>query len=571
MEKHWSLLSAEPQVVGRIAAAFNLDPIIATILVNRRLQSEEALHRFLNPGLDQLRPPQSLAGMSAAVERILRAIHQGQRILVFGDYDVDGVTATVMLLEFLTQAGAEATYYIPHRVREGYGLQPDHVTEYARSRDIGLIVTVDCGSSCHAAVQAAKSCGIGVVITDHHSVSPPYPQADAFVNPKRHDCNAGLDHLSGVGVAFYLAAALRQRLRALGHWESRPEPNLKSACDLVALGTVADVVPLHDENRVLTRAGLEMINAGRRPGLRALVENCSRDVGSLDAEDLAFKLAPRLNAAGRMAHARQAVALLCADGAQEARRLAETLGNLNSSRQQIESRVFDEILRRLESSPAALGRRTLIVHGSGWPEGILGIVASRLVRRFCKPAVVLAVRDGVAKGSARSLPGVDLAEGLAACRDHLETFGGHALAAGLSLRTCNIDRFAQTLESVVTATTDCDCFRPQVLLDCELPLKAVTGELIEALEILKPFGLGNPEPLFMARDVVVKSSQIVGRRHRRMGLLQAGRDTGRPLAAIQFNIDPQQPQPDFFPRMAFRLRWNRWNGSRTPQLLIEET
>jgi single-stranded-DNA-specific exonuclease len=164
-----------------------------------------------------------------------------------------------------------------------------------------------------------------------------------------------------------------------------------------------------------------------------------------------------------------------------------------------------------------------------------------------------------------------LAEGLAACRDHLEAFGGHALAAGLSLRTCNIDRFSQTLENVVTATTDCDCFRPQVLLDCELPLKAVTGELIEGLEILKPFGVGNPEPLFMARDVVVKSSQIVGRRHRRMGLLQAGQDAGRPLAAIQFNIDPQQPQPDFFPRMAFRLRWNRWNGSRTPQLLIEET
>jgi single-stranded-DNA-specific exonuclease len=570
MEKHWSVLSAEPRAVDRIAAAFDLDPIIATILVNRRLESEEAVHRFLNPGLDQLRPPHSLAGMSAAVERIVQAIHQRQRILVFGDYDVDGVTATVMLLEFLTQAGAEATYYIPHRIREGYGLQPAHVTEYARGRDIGLIVTVDCGSGSHAAVQAARSCGIGVVITDHHNVAPPYPEADAFVNPKRQDCGAGLEHLSGVDVAFYLAAALRQRLRAQGHWQGRPEPNLKTACDLVALGTVADVVPLQGENRVLTRAGLEMINHGRRLGLHALVESCSRDAGRLEAEDLAFKLAPRLNAAGRMAHARQAVSLLCADGAEDARRLAETLGNLNTSRQQIESQVFDEILRRLETDPAALSRRTLIVQGNGWPEGVLGIVAARLVRRFCMPAVVLSVRDGLAKGSARSLPGVDLAEGLATCQAHLETFGGHALAAGLSLKSCNIDRFAQALESVVTATTDCDLLRPQVQLDCELPLNAVTEALIDGLEILKPFGVGNLEPLFMARDVVVKSSQIVGRRHRRMVLQQSGPDAGSRLAAIQFNIDPQQRQPDFFPRMAYRLRWNRWNGSRTPQLLIEE-
>ncbi|MCU0557454.1 MAG: single-stranded-DNA-specific exonuclease RecJ [Desulfobacterales bacterium] len=571
MEKHWTLLSPEPRTVRRIAAAFNIDPILAAILANRGLESDQAIHRFLNPCLDQLRAPQCLAGMSAAVERIGKAICEKQRILVFGDYDVDGVTATVMLLEFLTHAGADATYYIPHRVREGYGLQPLHVTDYARNRNIGLIITVDCGSGSHAAVRAARECGIGVVITDHHSVAPPYPEADAFVNPKRQDCEAGLDHLSGVGVAFYLAAALRQRLREEGRWRGRTEPNLKSACDLVALGTVADVVPLKGENRVLTRAGMEMINQGRRLGLRALVESCSRDAGMLDADDVAFKLAPRLNAAGRMAHARQAVALLCAAEAGEARQLAELLGNLNTDRQKIEGQVFDEILVRLEKNPAALTRRTLIIHGNEWPEGVLGIVASRLVRQFCKPAVVLSVRDGLAKGSARSLPGIDLAEGFAACRDHLETFGGHALAAGLSLKTGNIDRFAQALETVVTATTDCDALLPQVQVDCELPLNAVSAALIDSLETLKPFGAGNPEPLFMARDVAVKSSQIVGRRHRRMVLLQTGRDAGTPLSAIQFNIDPQHPQPDFFPRMAFRLRWNRWNGSRTPQVFIEET
>lgn len=570
MEKHWTLMSPEPRTVRRIAAAFNIDPIIAAILVNRRLESEEVIHRFLNPGLDQLCAPQRLAGMSAAVERVAKAICEQQPILIFGDYDVDGVTATVMLLEFLTQAGADATYYIPHRVREGYGLQPSHVTEYARGRNIGLIITVDCGSGSHAAVRAARSCGIGVVITDHHSVAPPYPEADAFVNPKRPDCDAGLDHLSGVGVAFYLAAALRQRLRAQGHWHNRTEPNLKTACDLVALGTVADVVPLKDENRVLTRAGLEMLNHGRRPGLRALVESCSRNAGTLDADDVAFKLAPRLNAAGRMAHARQAVTLLCAEEAGEARRLAEILGKLNLDRQQIEGQVFDQILARLEQTPAALARRTLIIHGNDWPEGVLGIVASRLVRQFCKPAVVLSVRDGVAKGSARSLPGIDLAEGFAACQEHLETFGGHALAAGLSLKTGNIDRFVQAFESVVTATTDCEALLPHVQVDCELPLDAVSAALIDSLEALKPFGAENPEPLFMARDVGVKSSQIVGRRHRRMVLLQTGRGAGTPLAAIQFNIDPQQPQPDFFPRMAFRLRWNRWNGNCAPQLLIEE-
>jgi single-stranded-DNA-specific exonuclease len=450
-------------------------------------------------------------------------------------------------------------------------LQPFHVTDYARSRDIGLIITVDCGSGSHAAVQAARNVGIGVVITDHHTVAPPYPEADAFVNPKRPDCDAGLDQLAGVGVAFYLAAALRKRLREEGHWQRRPEPNLKMTCDLVALGTVADVVPLEGENRVLTRTGLETIHYGRRPGLRALVNACHRDAPEVDAEAVAFKLAPRLNAAGRMAHARQAVALLCADGADEAQRLAETLENLNTERQKIESAVFDEILMRLEKYPAILAGRALVVQGDGWPEGVLGIVASRLVRQFCKPAVVLSVRDGLAKGSARSLAGIDLAKGFTACRDHLETFGGHALAAGLTLRSGNIDRFAQTLETVISETVDCDAAIPQVLVDCELSLNAVTPALIDSLEPLKPFGAGNPEPLFMARDVAVKSSRIVGRHHRRMVLVQGGREAGNPLAAIQFNIDPRQRQPDFFPRLAFRLRWNRWNGSRTPQLLIEET
>lgn len=571
MEKHWRLHESDPRTVRRIAAALKINPVLATILANRCMHTEEAIHRFLNPGLDQLRAPQRLNGMSAAVERICHAIRQKQRILVFGDYDVDGVTATVMLLEFLKAAGADASYYIPHRVREGYGLQPFHVTDYARSRNIGLIITVDCGSSSHAAVRAARNAGIGVVITDHHTTEPPYPEADAFVNPKRQDCDAGLDQLAGVGVAFYLAIALRQRLREEGHWQRRPEPNLKRACDLVALGTVADVVPLEGENRVLTRTGLEMINGGRRVGLRALVNACSRDNAEVDAEDVAFKLAPRLNAAGRMAHARQAVALLCAPSEGEAARLAETLENLNCERQKIEREVLDEILERIADDSALLGRRTLVIHGDGWPEGVLGIVASRLVRDFCKPAVVLSVRDGVAKGSARSLPGIDLARGFSDCRDHLDVFGGHALAAGLTLQAHRIDRFAQAFETVVTETIDCNAAIPQILVDCELPLSSVTPALIDSLEPLKPFGAGNPEPLFMARNVVVKSSRIVGRHHRRMVLAQADGQKGSPLSAIQFNIDPRQVQPDFLPRLAFRLRWNNWNGSRTPQVLIEET
>jgi len=502
------------------------------------------------------------------VRRIHQALMRNERILVFGDYDADGVTATVLLTTFLDSLGARVYRHLPHRIQEGYGFQPLHVTQIAAPKEIGLIITVDCGSSNFEAVAAAKRFGIDVIITDHHNVGSELPEAVAVINPKRNGQPNLFQDLAGVGVAFYLAIGLRMYLREQGWWADGSQPNLKDLCDFVALGTVADMVPLKGINRTLTRTGLDLLNSRPRPGFQALIAACGIHHSPITSDDIAFRMAPRINAAGRMAHAVMAYNLLGASSFSQATQLAQTLNELNQRRQGVEHDIIDQIIARLESRPEFLESKSLVLADEGWHEGVLGIVASKLVSRYHKPIIVISTQDGTAKGSARSIPQVDLYAALGRCQDLLDRFGGHRLAAGLSLPTQNIAGLKKKFEQTVSTMTGTEVYNPTLNIDCEIQFDDINPELIDELENLAPYGTDNAAPLFMAHGVHVKSAAIVGHRHRRMTLQQA-HQTKRPLTAMHFNRMPDAPRADFFERLAFRLQWNRYRGSRQIQLVVE--
>ena len=573
MKKHWRICQPDNRLVQHLCNTLHCSPIVAAVLVNRELVTPEDALKYMHPQLGQLRSPNDLKDMGSAVARIGRAIATQEKILIFGDYDVDGITSAAILHDFLQQSGADVSYYLPHRIKEGYSLKPEHIDRIAVPGGVSLIITADCGSNSHAAVKRANTAGIDVVVTDHHQVSDPLPAAEAMVNPQRPDCTAGFEHLAGVGVAMALLICLRRHLRDKNHWKNGTQPNLKTLCDLVALGTIADAVPLVSENRIFVKAGLDVIRTGRsRPGITEILTACHTSHRNVDAEDVAFKIAPRLNAAGRMDHAHLAAELLLTNNPQAAKKIVASLDKLNVQRKETERAILEEIQLYLSENPAELSRRSLVLANDNWHEGVLGIVAARLATRYYKPVVLISTRSGIGKGSGRSIPQFDLHKGLTqSCADQLESFGGHSMAAGLKIRPENIDRFKNAFDRSVIDVTDGLELLNEVTIDRELRFSEITGPLIDEIETLKPFGNGNEEPLFMACGVKVKQIRIVGTRHRRMRLEQADDSTGQAFSAIQFNIDPQRDAPELFGRVAFRLQWNRWNGRKEAQLLVEET
>lgn len=571
MKKNWQILKPDHISMENIVKSIKCHPIIAGILVNRQILSAEDASSFLEPSLNHLRAPFSMKDMELAVSRIFSAMESHEKILIFGDYDVDGITATAILVEILRWVGANVSYYIPHRIKEGYGLQVQHVLDYALPNKIKLIITADCGSSSQQAVKAAWDNGIDVIITDHHNISERPHQAVAVINPKRHDCHSGFDNLAGVGVAFYLLISLRKHLRDMHFWQNRPEPNLKNLCDLVALGTVADMVPLVQENRIFTWAGLNLINSGNRYGINALKETCGIKIQPTDAQGIAFRLAPRLNAAGRIDHAKSVVKLLTTTEQETAKHIAGSLNSMNFRRQEIEQQILDEILLTIRKNPHLLSKRSLVLSHPDWHEGVLGIVASRILKIYFRPVVLIAVKEDMGKGSARSIPGFDLYKGFQACSGDLERFGGHTMAGGLKIKAAKIDLFQKNFEETVVKMTRPDDFIPTISIDTELDFDDISEGLIDELEFLEPFGAGNPDPLFMARNVQVLSSQIVGNNHRRMSLGQSSSKTNKTFNAIHFNVDTSKPLNESFDKMAFRLSWNRWNNKKTAQIVVEET
>ncbi len=571
MEKQLKILQPDNQAVNKLCGTLKLSRAAASILVNRNILSPEAAIDFLNPSLKHIRSPFSVKDMDAAVSRISKAILKQEKILIFGDYDVDGITSVVLLFDFLNNAGADVSYYIPHRLREGYSIQEKHIGEVAVPEKINLIITVDCGSSDYEAVQAANRAGIDVIITDHHSITSPFPDAAAVVNPKRNDCRSGYENLAGVGVVFILLICLRKYLRNQGFWKPGLEPNLKNSCDLVALGTIADAVPLTQDNRILTHFGIERLRSNhKRPGIDELVKISKISQKKLNSEDISYRLAPRLNAPGRMEHAKHAVNILKAPNKNSAVKMARILEEYNSERKATEKVIIEEISAFLKSNPGKLDKKSLVLANSNWHGGVLGIVASRLVDQYSRPVILLSIQDGIAKGSARSIPGFDITRGLADCTDYLSGFGGHSMAAGLKLKADNLQPFRDYFETSVTKNTTSDIFNRFLPVDFELKLDSITDDLIDEIESLGPFGTGNTEPIFIAKNVRVKNSSIIGGCHRRMCLYKNSKNPENIINAIQFHCNTNHQQPRFFDQIIFKLQWNHWNGKKSPQIIIEQ-
>ncbi|MCS6851278.1 MAG: single-stranded-DNA-specific exonuclease RecJ [Gemmataceae bacterium] len=572
--KRWLLFTHERMAVERLAAQMRTSPVVAQLLLNRGLSEPTAARRFLEAPLTGLHPPALLPGVSEAARRLLAAVRQGRRIVVYGDYDVDGITGTAILYKALHLLGGQVDFYLPNRLEEGYGLNIDALRRIAVA-GARTVVTVDCGITSVAEADEARRLGLELIITDHHEPREELPPADVLVHPCLPGSGYPFGELSGSGVALKVAWALCQEACGAAKVTPRLRNFLLEAVTLAALGLVADVVPLYDENRILVRHGLQRLWPAPSLGLHALIQEAGlANLPTIRAEDVGFKLAPRLNAAGRLGCARLVVELLTTASAQRAADLARFLEGQNQQRQQLERRIFAEIRQQLGDDLD--GRPALVLADERWHPGIIGIVAGRLVELYGRPVLLIALapdRDGlgrIARGSGRSIAGFPLHEALATCRHHLLSFGGHAAAAGFSLRAEAVDAFRERFCAVAAEYFPDGPPTPPLVLDAEIPLSALTPGLLRDLDRLEPFGPANRRPVFLAGGLrVVGSPRCLGPGERHLSFrVQQG---GTSLRAIAFGMADRLEEllsAQGQVCLAFRPRLNEWQGIRTIELEV---
>ncbi|BDG01802.1 single-stranded-DNA-specific exonuclease RecJ [Anaeromyxobacter oryzae] len=564
--KRWVETAVDEARAAALAAALRLHPLAARVLAARGHDDAGAAERFLAARLADLPDPFTMKGMAAAVDRIVRAVGAREKIACYGDYDVDGVTSTALLAGFLRAAGGDVVTYTPHRLVEGYGLNRDAVAKLA-GQGVRLLVTLDCGITSVEEVRAATALGVDTVVVDHHTVPVELPQAAAILNPHQPGCDYPSKDLAAVGVTFALAMALRKRLREQGAFgERRPEPNLKDALDLVALGTVADVVALVGANRILVRWGLEALARSRRPGIRALKAVAGIAEGTpMSAGQVGFRLGPRINAAGRLDDAGRGVRLLLATDEREAQALAEELDRENQARQEIERRILDEALAdALERVKA--GVRGLVLARDGWHPGVVGIVASRIVEKFHRPAVLIAMEDGAGKGSGRSIEGFHLYDALSACSGHLARFGGHKHAAGVTVARDRVDAFRSAFEAHAAERIRDEDLVPRCRIDAYVDDREITDRAAEDLEKLGPYGAGHPEPIFALRSAAARA-RTVGASGAHLKLVLGGRG----LDAIGFGMGDRLALCGEGPvDAAFTVGFDEWDGRKRLQLKLRD-
>ncbi len=552
-----------PKAALALAKELTLPAWAAQVLCHRGLSDLAEARDFLESSLSGLPGPEGLMGLDEALGVLVPAILAGQVIGVAGDYDADGVTSTALMVDFLTSAGVEVTWDLPHRMEDGYGFSPEAARRLAQA-GAQVVITVDCGTSDLEGVSMARHLGMKVVVTDHHQIPPgELPRAQALINPQQEGCGHSC-HLAGVGVAFYLAAGLRAALKDAGYFATHPMPNLRHSLDLVALGTMADVVPLIGCNRILVREGVQVLNQMRRPGFKAL-SLVARQRTPLDARDLAFGLAPRINAAGRMDSPDDALRLLLARNEKDAMFLASRLDQLNQRRREVETWVFEQALNDLESSPGAEDTALICLAKKGWHRGVLGIVASRLVERIKRPVMLFAIENGKAYGSGRSLPGLHLQKALADCASHLITYGGHALAAGASAHTDAIPDLALALDQAARSQHGGELEVPPFTLEVQTSLAELKAGGLGTLSRLAPFGQDNPEPLILVSGVRVLRSTVVGGDHLKLELSHGGAR----MPAIGFGLAERKPKLDAHLDLAAYPRVSNFMG-RQVELVIKD-
>jgi single-stranded-DNA-specific exonuclease len=489
-------LAAPYGAAAELAKSLNTSPLVAQVLANRGITDVSAARAFMTPKLGDLLPPETLPGVEQAAPIIVQAIRDGRKITIYGDYDVDGMTGLTILRACLAMAGANVDHYIPHRLQEGYGVNLQAV-ESVIAGGAGLLVTVDCGVSAAEPLARARAAGLDVIVTDHHSVGADLPDVSAIVHPALPGSTYGNPHLCGAGVAFKLAWQVAKLLAGRQRVDERMKDFLLESMCLAALGTIADVVPLVGENRVFATFGLRGLPAVRHVGLRALMESAGLQGQRLDAYHVGFLLAPRLNACGRMGHADLAVELLTVAPPDRARQIADYLEQQNAQRQQVERRIAEEAAEMVcRMGYDAPEHRAIVLAGRNWHAGVIGIVASRLVERFGRPTVLIALGDdgAAAQGSGRSTEGYDLLAGLTACKHVLESYGGHAMAGGVRILPQNVEAFREALAKHAAGSISPDALRRKLRLDAQATLRALSYTTVEHLGRLSPFGRGNPAP-----------------------------------------------------------------------------
>lgn len=559
MKNNWIIQKENPKLRDKLSKSLDISHITAQILLNRGIENETEANLFLNCTLFDLPSPYLMKGMDKAIERIKKGLNEKERIAIYGDYDVDGVTSTALLYNFLKGINANATYYNPDRLKEGYGINFNAVKKLAED-GVTLIISGDCGITAVKEVEDAKELGVDFIVTDHHKPPEELPQAVSVLNPKLKDCKYPAKEIVGVGVIFNLVIALRRALRDEGFFKDN-EPNLGDYLDLVALGTVADCAPLLDVNRILVKEGIKRMQKPKRFGLQALKE-ASSIKGEVTSYDLGFKFGPRINASGRMSTADNAVKLFISNDLEDARELAKGLNKENINRQGTEAGIIKEAISELESNPDIIGSNCIVLASRNWHPGIIGIVASRIVDRYEKPTMLIAIdEEGVGKGSGRSVDGVNIYAALSECRELFLQFGGHEQAAGLSIREENVDKFRKMFDKALESNKE--PYVQKLNIDSTVELETVTENLISELDLLAPYGIGNPEPVLLSKEVEIVSQRIFKDKH--LGFkVKAG---GKVYDAIWFNMKEPTTLPDKID-MVFTPEFNRWNGKKDIRIRV---
>ncbi len=566
-EREWRLKDpADPEKVAQLSAELGIDPVLASLLVTRGVQTFEEARSFFRPNLEALHDPFLMKDMSEAVDRLEKAISEKEKILVYGDYDVDGTTAVALVFSFIRRLTTFVDFYIPDRYDEGYGVSKKGI-DWAAENGFGLIITLDCGIKAIDKVAYAKSKGIDVIICDHHLPEEELPEAVAVLDPKRDDCNYPFDDLSGCGVGFKLVQAFSQR-------NGIPFETLIPLLDLLVVSIASDLVTVIGENRILAHFGLKRLNEQPRMGLQAMINLANLEQGHITIDDIVFKIGPRINAAGRMESGRLAVQLLTAEDAQTAMSVGTKINDNNNERKNIDREITKEALEMVQNGTCCTSNNAVIVYGPDWNKGVVGIVASRLVEAFYKPAFVLTRSNGFVTGSARSVRGFDLYDAISSCADLLENYGGHIYAAGLTMREENLPEFTERIDKYVSSHITTEMATPVIDVDSEINFSQITPKFFRVLKQFQPFGPGNGSPVFLTKNVYDDGNGRKvgpGGQHLKLELIQESQPYHQ-IAAIAFNMaDSFEHIRNGNPvDVCYSIVENYYRGNSTIQLRIKD-
>ena len=561
MKKKWILYDPpDNSKIADLASSLRVDKVLAALLIQRGINTFEEARAYFRPSLEDLLDPFLMHDMDVAVERIELALQKNENILVYGDYDVDGTTAVTLVYDFLSQQSGNIGYYLPDRYEEGYGISEKGV-RFASTNNYSLVVSLDCGIRANSTVQLAKELGIDFIICDHHLPGDILPPAVAILDPKKNNCNYPYKELSGCGLGFKLVQGLASKLNIAAE-------QIYSYLDLVAVSICADIVPITAENRIMTYFGIRKLNQSPRPGLKALTNIAGRN-GKLNVSDVVFAIAPRINAAGRMNHAKDAVQLLLQSSIEMTEEGAELLNNMNADRKKIDADITEQALKQISEDPRSAEAKSTVLFQKSWHKGVIGIVASRVIEQYYRPTIILTESNGKATGSARSIKDFNIYEAIHACENLLEQFGGHKYAAGLTLDVDKVPEFERKFEEVVSKSITEDILLPKLKIDHLISFDAISEKLLRLINQMDPFGPGNPSPVFASYHVTCTHAKVVGENHLKLTLKQEGSTSTFDAIAFRMGEFLEGVLNNTF-NIAFHIELNEFRGTQSLQLVIKD-